>query len=81
LVFVDAGCNLNGPTASGLVIKNHDRITSFSARKCDDIAVDPVMAEALGVRWAIQLVQEQGLHSITIFSDAAHVVLIESLTS
>jgi hypothetical protein len=48
-VFVDAGCNLNGPTAWGLVIKNHDRITTFSACKCDDIAVDPVMAEALGV--------------------------------
>jgi hypothetical protein len=52
-VYVDAGCNLNGPTVWGLLIKNHDRITTFSASKCDDIAVDPVMAEALGVRWAI----------------------------
>jgi hypothetical protein len=52
-VYVDAGCNLNGPTVWGLVIKNHDKITTFSARKCDDIAVDPVMAEALGVCWAI----------------------------
>ncbi|GAU33864.1 hypothetical protein TSUD_66510 [Trifolium subterraneum] len=73
-VFVDAGCNLNGPTVWGLVLKNHDRITTFSACKCDDIAVDPIMAEALGVRWAIQFVREQGLQSVCIFSDAANVV-------
>ncbi|CAJ2652968.1 unnamed protein product [Trifolium pratense] len=73
-VFVDAGCKLNGPTVWGLVLKNHDRITTFSACKCDDIAVDPIMAEALGVRWAIQFVREQGLHSVCIFSDAENVV-------
>jgi ribonuclease HI len=73
-VFVDAGCNSNGPTVWGIVFKNHDMITTFSASKYDDIAVDPVMAEALGVRWAIQLVREQGLQSAFIYSDAANVV-------
>jgi ribonuclease HI len=73
-VFVDAGCNSNGPTVWGLVVKNQDMITTFSASKFDDIAVDPMMAEALGVRWAIHLVREQGLHSVSIYSDAANVV-------
>ncbi|PNX86195.1 Isoflavone-7-O-methyltransferase [Trifolium pratense] len=36
--------------------------------------MDPVMAEALSVRWAFQFVREQGLHSVCIFSDAANVV-------
>jgi ribonuclease HI len=40
----------------------------------DNIAVDRFMAEALGICWAIQFVRDQGLQSVSIFSDAANVV-------
>jgi hypothetical protein len=73
-IFVDAGCCALGPTTWGLVIKNHDCISVFHACKRDDIAVEPAMAEALGIRWAIQLARDQGLNSFSIFSDAANVV-------
>ncbi|MCI26385.1 DNA-directed RNA polymerase III subunit RPC6, partial [Trifolium medium] len=53
-IFVDAGCCALGPTW-GLVIKNQDYNSVFSACKRDDIAVEPAMAEALGIRWAFQL--------------------------
>jgi hypothetical protein len=33
----------------------------------DNIAVDPFMAEALGIRWAIQFVHAQGLQYVSIF--------------
>ncbi|MCI45148.1 isoflavone-7-O-methyltransferase, partial [Trifolium medium] len=65
---------VNGPTGWGLVFKDHNSVTTFSACKRDDISVDPIMAEALGIRWAIQLARDQGLNSVSIFSNASTVV-------
>lgn len=46
----------------------------LSKCKKEDIDVGPLLAEALGVRWAVQVVIEQGINSVAIHSDAANVV-------
>ncbi|GAU21787.1 hypothetical protein TSUD_329120, partial [Trifolium subterraneum] len=66
--------SMSGPTVWGLVLRNSDGETIFSACKREEISVDPLMAEALGVRWALQLVVDQGINSVSIHSDAANVV-------
>ncbi|CAJ2669717.1 unnamed protein product [Trifolium pratense] len=73
-IFVDAGCSVNAPTGWGLVFKDHNSVTTFSACKRGDISVDPIMAEALGIIRAIQLARDLGLNYVSIFSDAATVV-------
>jgi len=48
--------------------------TCVSKCKREDIDVEPLLAEALGVRWALQVAKEQRITSISIYSDAANVV-------
>jgi hypothetical protein len=74
LLFTDAGCFNNGHTGWGLVLKNADGITTFSASKRENIVVEPALAEALGVRWALQTAIAQHLDHFIILSDAANVV-------
>ncbi|GAU23137.1 hypothetical protein TSUD_305850 [Trifolium subterraneum] len=45
----------------GLALRNLNGETLFSACKKEDISVDPLLAEALGVRWALQVATDQGL--------------------
>ncbi|CAJ2671609.1 unnamed protein product [Trifolium pratense] len=78
-IFVDAGCSVNTPTGWGLVFKDHNSVTTFSACKRDDISVDPIMVEALGIRRAIQLARDLGLNYVSIFSDAATVAKIAAI--
>ncbi|GAU37237.1 hypothetical protein TSUD_375390 [Trifolium subterraneum] len=73
-LFVDAGCSMSGPIVWGLVLRNSDGETILSVCKREEISVDPLMAETLGVRWALQLVIDQGINSVSIHSDAANVV-------
>ncbi|XP_024626573.1 uncharacterized protein [Medicago truncatula] len=72
--FVDAGCCLSGPTVWGLIIRNQRGEVVLSKCKKEEIGVDPIVAEALGVRWALQALTEHGINSVTIHSDAANVV-------
>ncbi|GAU38301.1 hypothetical protein TSUD_157860 [Trifolium subterraneum] len=74
LMFTDAGCFNNGYTGWGIVLRNVDGTTSFSACKREEIEVEPAVAEALGVRWALQLSLDQHLDNFIILSDAANVV-------
>jgi hypothetical protein len=53
-MFVDAVCFSNGYTAWGLSIHNQIGESIFSACKRESLSVEPVMAEALGIRWALQ---------------------------
>ncbi|XP_045822165.1 uncharacterized protein LOC123915058 [Trifolium pratense] len=73
-MFVDAGCCNSGHTVWGLVLRNLNGETVFSACKREDITAEPLLAEALGVRWALQVATDQGVNSVSIYSDAANVV-------
>ena len=55
-MFVDAGCFSNGQTGWGLILKNQTQtgIDTHSKCKLESVEVDPCLAEALGVRWALQ---------------------------
>lgn len=50
LFSVDAGCFIGGITEWGLVAYNQSGVAQFSAWKREAIEIDPVSAEALGVR-------------------------------
>lgn len=69
-VFVDAGCFSEGGTGWGLVILDGDGVISYSACKREDIVVSPLLAEALGVRWALQISDQLGISNAAIFTDA-----------
>jgi hypothetical protein len=55
-------------------LRNSDGETVLSACKREDFSVDPLMAEAMGVQWALQLALDQGINSVSIHSDAANMV-------
>jgi ribonuclease HI len=73
-IFVDAGCGNDGPTGWGLTVCNQEGEIALSMCKRENFVLDPLTAEGLGVRWAIQVAIEQGFSSVTIHSDAANVV-------
>jgi ribonuclease HI len=73
-IYVDVGCCVAGSTVWGLVLRNTDGKIVLSACKKEEIVVEPIMAEVLGVRWAIQVVSEQGINFVSILSYAANVV-------
>ncbi|WJX73217.1 hypothetical protein P8452_57026 [Trifolium repens] len=52
-------CFSNGYTAWGLSIHNQIGESIFSACKRESLSVEPVMAEALGIRWALQAAIDQ----------------------
>jgi len=72
-VFVDAGCCNGGPTVWGLTVCNQIGEVILSKCNREDIDVGPLLAEALGVCWAVQVAMEEGLNSVSICSDAANV--------
>ena len=45
-----------------------------SACRLKDIHVDPMLAEAMAVRWALQYATAQGIQSVEVISDALGVV-------
>jgi len=73
-LFVDVGCFSNGITGWGVSIHDERGMTIFSSCRSENITVEPLLAEVLGVRWAIHVVIEQGISSVSINSDAANVV-------
>jgi len=73
-VFIDVSCGAGGSTGWGLKLCNQMGDTCLSKCKREDIDVEPLLAEALGVRWAIQVAKDERITSITIHSDAANVV-------
>ncbi|KAK2447871.1 putative mitochondrial protein [Trifolium repens] len=72
--FVDAGCFTGNATGWGMVIYNQSGHVVLSACRKELIDVEPVLAEALGVRWCLQKAIELNLKDIVIVSDAAIVV-------
>ena len=60
-VNVNAGCFKEGYTGWSLVARNHTSDVVFSAwkKKKENIPVDPVLTEALWVRWSLEVAKEQ----------------------
>jgi ribonuclease HI len=71
---IDAGCFDNAQTGWGLVLKDNTGTVIFSACRREQIEVSPILAEALGLRWAIQTAISQGIQSISFVCDALGVV-------
>jgi hypothetical protein len=65
-VFVDARRFMDGSTECCLVIHNQAGETIFSACKREFISVEPIVAEALGIRWALEIAIAQGQSSFSI---------------
>ncbi|MCI06376.1 hypothetical protein A2U01_0027435, partial [Trifolium medium] len=64
-MFVDAGCFSNAQTGWGLVLKGQSGDVTWSACRREGIEVTPILAEALGLRWATQTALIQGIQSIS----------------
>lgn len=73
-VYVDAGCFSEGGTGWGLVVTDIQAAVSFSACKRDSASVSPVMAEGLGLRWALGMVEDLNITDVQIVTDADLVV-------
>lgn len=58
---IDARCFRDGFTCWGCILRNQHGEVIFTASKREDIATDPILAEALGVRWCLQLALDQKL--------------------
>lgn len=59
VISVDAGCFSDGYTAYVCVFKDYTSLTTFSACKKEQMTADPKTAEALGIRWCMQLAKDQ----------------------
>lgn len=71
---IDVGCCPNGLVTWGLVIRNHRAEVLFAACKKSDLVAQPVVAEALGLRWGLQTIMDLNLSHILVELDASHVV-------
>jgi ribonuclease HI len=72
--YVDASCFSGTATGWGMVVYNHLGHVVLSACRKDLIDIEPVLAEAMGVRWCLQQAITSNMMDIVIFSDAATVV-------
>jgi hypothetical protein len=73
-MFVDADCFSNAQTGWGLVLKDLSGSVLWSACKRENIEVTPILAEALGLRWAIQTAISQGIQHISFACDTLEVI-------
>lgn len=73
---MDAGCFADGSTGWGCVTKNGAGSIILPACRKEAIATDPLLAEALGIRWGLQMALDQHLHEVAILSDALVVVTV-----
>ena len=74
VIQVDAGCFPEGFTTFDCVFKDGRDSVYFSACNKEEVSIEPVLAEALAIRWCLQLAKEKGLQDVTIQSDALAVV-------
>ncbi|XP_058739812.1 uncharacterized protein LOC131611980 [Vicia villosa] len=74
LVQVDAGCFNDGTVAMGCVIKKHNDEVIVAASKRMEVSVSPSTAEAMAIRWGLQVARDLKLQKIVVQSDALVVV-------
>jgi hypothetical protein len=77
-MFVDAGCFAGGTTSWGLVCLDRSAAVRVSACLFDNIEVEPLVAEALGVRWCLQFAIDHNMKCISLASDAAEVLTVST---
>jgi hypothetical protein len=70
-LFVDAGCFAGGTTGWGLVCLDRSAAVCVSACLFNNIEVEPLVAEDLGVRWCLQFAIDHNMKRISLASDAA----------
>ena len=73
-LLVDVGCFSNACIGWGVVVHDQSVKTVLSCYRRDNIFVDPLLVEALGMRWAIQVALDQGFTFVSTNSDALNVV-------
>jgi ribonuclease HI len=73
-IFVDAGCFLDDYTGWGLVAIDQTNSVVLSACRKEGIVTDPTLAEALGVRWGLQMAKQLHWNTVTVLSDSEVVV-------
>ncbi|KAK7269519.1 hypothetical protein RIF29_22250 [Crotalaria pallida] len=66
----DAAVFRNGSIGLGAVARNHEGSIIFTASKLLKDVVDPLLAEALAMRWGLDLALKQGCSNIAIQSDS-----------
>lgn len=71
---MDAGCFADGSTGWGCVTKDREGRVILAASRKEVTTIDPLLAEALGVRWGLQLAMEQQLEEVIILTDVLMVV-------
>lgn len=69
IISVDAECFHNRFTTWGCYIKDKEEMTTLSHKE-ERISVEPTLAEALEVRWSLELSRSQQWHKIVIQTDA-----------
>ncbi|XP_058778794.1 uncharacterized protein LOC131652829 [Vicia villosa] len=74
IVQVDAGCYDNGTMAMGCVVKVEGMRVSLSACRREQLLVNPTVAEAMAIRWALSLMQSIHLDNAVLQSDALSVI-------
>ncbi|KAK2373516.1 hypothetical protein QL285_074547 [Trifolium repens] len=71
---VDAGCFNNGKTYWGMLIRDDRGLPLFAASKSEEIQISPTLAEAMGLRWHLNLAKENRYENLLIELDAEVVV-------
>ncbi|XP_058776112.1 uncharacterized protein LOC131650418 [Vicia villosa] len=74
IVQVDAGCYDNGVMAMGCVVKPDGNGVVMSACRREQVLVNPNVAEAMAIRWALSLMQAIHLDNAVLQSDALNVI-------
>lgn len=74
LCFVDAGCFEGGFTCWGFCAIDPAGTVIYSASRKEFITVEPLIPEALGVRWGLQMATSLGLSDFSVISDALLVI-------
>lgn len=70
-INIDAGCNSNGQVSWGLIVRSHTAEVLFAATKMTEIIAEPVVAEALGLRWGLQFAVDKKLNNVMFEIDAS----------
>ncbi|XP_057455106.1 uncharacterized protein LOC130746486 [Lotus japonicus] len=73
-VSIDAGWTGDYSTGFSMVARGHDKAFMVATTSLEPTRLDPTVAEALALRWALALVVEMGMDNIVFEADSLVVV-------
>jgi len=73
-VNIDAGCFEGNYTCWGLIVRDHRGHVQAAATKREKLKCSPTLAEAIGLRWCLQWINDQNLQNVVVEMDAESVV-------